>query len=272
MLVSQTVPKGWSLTGKNGAMDGKTFSLEITNISIGTDPTACNIVYPAGTLGITQLHCQLIWKENGWLVISFGDSGTWLNDNLLKNGQAVPINSGDMLSLANSGNNFILKYNLALEPQQQNSNQTVQIGNSSGESRSTSSTAEKDAWTKFKKNFFTHKGRLNREPYILRVTAISLIYIADLAAIFYLDTIPARKLTDFGVFLVIALLVALIVLAVSIFGLGIRRLHDLGKSGWWILLSFVPVANFILGLYLMFKKGMEGDNRFGPDPLAQGSN
>ncbi|MBO4779489.1 MAG: FHA domain-containing protein, partial [Selenomonadaceae bacterium] len=107
MIVSQTVPKGWTLTGKDGTMDGKIFSLEITNVSIGTDPTTCNIVYPAGTLGIEQLHCQLIWKNDGWLVVSFGDTGTWLNDNLLKNRQATPINPGDTLSLANSGNNFI---------------------------------------------------------------------------------------------------------------------------------------------------------------------
>ena len=143
--------------------------------------------------------------------------------------------------------------------------------NSSGESlrgRSNPPAPEKSTWTKLKGNFFTHKGRLNREPYILRVTAVTLIYIADLATLLYIDTIPMRELTDFGVFLAVGLSIALIILAVSIFCLAIRRLHDLDRSGWWVLLSFVPIINFILGLYLMFKKGVVGGNRFGADPLA----
>ncbi|MBO4779427.1 MAG: DUF805 domain-containing protein, partial [Selenomonadaceae bacterium] len=100
------------------------------------------------------------------------------------------------------------------------------------------------------------------------VTAVTLIYIADLATLLYIDTIPMRELTDFGVFLAVGLSIALIILAVSIFCLAIRRLHDLDRSGWWVLLSFVPIINFILGLYLMFKKGVVGGNRFGADPLA----
>lgn len=271
MTVPQTVPKGWSLMGKSGAMDGKVFSLEITNVSIGTDPTACNIVYSAGTLGIAQLHCKLIWQDDRWLVISFGDSGTWLNDNLLKNGQAVPINPGDTLSLANSGNNFILKHNLVLTPQDRSETNRSKNDNSSSESlkgRSNPPAPEESTWTKLKENFFTHKGRLNREPYILRVTVVTLIYIADFATLLYIDTIPMRELTDFGVFLAVILSIALIILAVSIFCLAIRRLHDLDRSGWWVLLSFVPIINFIFGLYLMFRKGVAGGNRFGADPLA----
>ena len=47
----------------------------------------------------------------------------------------------------------------------------------------------------------------------------------------------------------------------------IRRLHDIGRSGWWWLLVFIPFVNFIMGIYLMCKKGETGPNRFGPDPL-----
>lgn len=47
---------------------------------------------------------------------------------------------------------------------------------------------------------------------------------------------------------------------------GIRRLHDLDKSGWWILLFVVPLANLILGIMLLIRPGTQGDNRFGPPP------
>ena len=278
MNVPQKVPKGWSLTGKNGVMDRKIFSLEITNVSIGTDPTTCNIVYPAGTLGIAQLHCQLIWKNGGWLVVSFGNTGTWLNGNLLKNGQAVPINPGDMLSLANSGNNFVLKYNLVLTPQDQSeTNQSKGAGNSSSESWRGPSTPppppptnERNTWENIKETFFSFKGRLNREPYILRTLALFLVNSVNWAILSYIDTIPANQLNNLGIGIVIALLIFCVICIVASISLGTRRLHDTNHSGWWWLTSFVPFLNFYTVYLLYFKKGTEGYNRFGSDPLAQG--
>lgn len=51
----------------------------------------------------------------------------------------------------------------------------------------------------------------------------------------------------------------LIVFIVSI-ALGVRRMHDQDRSGWWIL---VPIAGAIM---VMFIGGTAGPNRFGPDP------
>ncbi len=49
---------------------------------------------------------------------------------------------------------------------------------------------------------------------------------------------------------------------------GARRLHDINRSGWWLLLVFVPVIGWIVLLVWDCTKGTTGDNRFGPDPLA----
>jgi uncharacterized membrane protein YhaH (DUF805 family) len=47
---------------------------------------------------------------------------------------------------------------------------------------------------------------------------------------------------------------------------GIRRLHDIGKSGWWVLIGFIPVIGpFILFLWSMYPSE-EGSNRYGPAP------
>lgn len=43
-----------------------------------------------------------------------------------------------------------------------------------------------------------------------------------------------------------------------------RRMHDVGHSGWLSLVAFVPVANFIFGLYALFAPGQEQDNDYGP--------
>jgi uncharacterized membrane protein YhaH (DUF805 family) len=48
----------------------------------------------------------------------------------------------------------------------------------------------------------------------------------------------------------------------------IRRLHDTGRSGWWILIFLIPVIGLV-GFYFMVKDGDPGDNRFGPDPKAE---
>lgn len=49
---------------------------------------------------------------------------------------------------------------------------------------------------------------------------------------------------------------------------GVRRLHDVDRSGWWVLLWFVPVIGWLVLLYWAVTRGTTGDNRFGPDPLA----
>jgi uncharacterized membrane protein YhaH (DUF805 family) len=50
--------------------------------------------------------------------------------------------------------------------------------------------------------------------------------------------------------------------------IGVRRLHDLDASGWWILLNFIPLIGAIALLVWFAIKGTDGPNRFGPDPLA----
>ena len=46
----------------------------------------------------------------------------------------------------------------------------------------------------------------------------------------------------------------------------VRRLHDLGRNGWFILLSFVPILNLVIGVYVAFFKGKDEDNKYGPSP------
>ena len=46
---------------------------------------------------------------------------------------------------------------------------------------------------------------------------------------------------------------------------GVKRLHDLDKSGWLILLMFVPIVNALFGLYMLFADGTVGPNQYGED-------
>lgn len=50
--------------------------------------------------------------------------------------------------------------------------------------------------------------------------------------------------------------------------IGVRRLHDIDKSGWWLLLGFIPLIGVVILFIWACKRGTPGVNRFGPDPLA----
>lgn len=58
---------------------------------------------------------------------------------------------------------------------------------------------------------------------------------------------------------IIGTIYSLAVLVPSI-AVGVRRMHDVGKSGWFLI---IPLYN----IYLMCLKGEEGTNQYGPNPL-----
>ena len=50
---------------------------------------------------------------------------------------------------------------------------------------------------------------------------------------------------------------------------GVRRLHDTNKSGFFILISFIPFIGGLVLLFFFITEGTKGKNRFGPDPLKR---
>jgi uncharacterized membrane protein YhaH (DUF805 family) len=64
-------------------------------------------------------------------------------------------------------------------------------------------------------------------------------------------------------------LFALGVLVPSI-AVAVRRFHDQDKSGWFVLLAFIPFIGGLILLVFMCLEGTRGPNRFGEDPKAGG--
>jgi uncharacterized membrane protein YhaH (DUF805 family) len=50
--------------------------------------------------------------------------------------------------------------------------------------------------------------------------------------------------------------------------IGVRRLHDTDRSGWWLFLSFIPLVGAIILIIWFCTKGTDGPNRFGQDRLV----
>ncbi|MEN9409047.1 MAG: hypothetical protein RL216_1021 [Pseudomonadota bacterium] len=48
---------------------------------------------------------------------------------------------------------------------------------------------------------------------------------------------------------------------------GARRLHDIDRTGWWLLLWFIPLIGWIALIVFFASRGTAGPNRFGNDPL-----
>jgi len=49
---------------------------------------------------------------------------------------------------------------------------------------------------------------------------------------------------------------------------GVRRLHDTGRSGWWILIALVPLVGSIILLVFVCQDSQPGQNQYGPSPKA----
>jgi uncharacterized membrane protein YhaH (DUF805 family) len=68
---------------------------------------------------------------------------------------------------------------------------------------------------------------------------------------------------------IIAIVIMLAVLIPSI-AVAVRRLHDIGKSGWWYLLVFIPLIGALVLIYWFVQPGQSEDNQWGANPLGAG--
>lgn len=118
-----------------------------------------------------------------------------------------------------------------------------------------------DNYLKVIQNYAGFSGRAGRKEYWMFVLFNVIIMLA-LAVVF--GAISAMLKMELSW---IASLYSLAVMCPSI-AVGVRRLHDQDKSGWWILTGLIPFVGGIIVLVLMCLEGSPGDNKFGPSPKA----
>ena len=71
-----------------------------------------------------------------------------------------------------------------------------------------------------------------------------------------------------GVFNIVGTLTAVCALAHLLPSLAVtvRRLHDTGRSGWWLLVALVPLIGALVLLFFMLSAGKPETNAYGPNP------
>lgn len=112
------------------------------------------------------------------------------------------------------------------------------------------------------KKYATFSGRARRKEYWMFVLGYVVLYF--IAAI--IDGMMSGGNPE-NVSMIFTLLVSLALFLPSLAVL-VRRLHDTDRSGWWVLVNFIPLIGQLVLLVFVCLEGTKGDNRFGEDPKA----
>ncbi len=110
------------------------------------------------------------------------------------------------------------------------------------------------------KKYAVFRGRSRRKEYWYFALFYAVITIALLVVDIAIGTFNSTA--GLGLFSGVFNLAMLIPsIAVSV-----RRLHDIDRTGWWVLISLVPIIGVIVLLVFAVQDGTPGDNRYGPNP------
>ena len=109
---------------------------------------------------------------------------------------------------------------------------------------------------------FSFQGRIGRLAWWLCMLGIAIVGGIAESRLKPPDLQAVETGSGLGMLLLINVVLFWCYLAVSV-----KRWHDRDKSGWWVLIGFIPVIGFIWILVENgFLGGTEGENRFGPRP------
>jgi uncharacterized membrane protein YhaH (DUF805 family) len=110
------------------------------------------------------------------------------------------------------------------------------------------------------KKYATFEGRARRKEYWYFI----LFYCIALVALAIVDVLAGTysEEAEMGLFSALFVLATLIpMIAVTV-----RRLHDTDRSGWWVLISFIPLIGSLVLLVFAVLDSTPGANRFGANP------
>jgi len=113
-------------------------------------------------------------------------------------------------------------------------------------------------------NWYSLNGRIGR----IQLLAFGVIWGLITTLLYIIGTLLGSALGPGAVSLILAI-ISIFTLPAAIYSYIIlprRRLHDIGKSGWWLLLLIVPLINIFLLLYMYFARGDDGVNAYGLPP------
>ena len=104
-------------------------------------------------------------------------------------------------------------------------------------------------------------GRARRKEYWM----FTLFHVLIILALSVVSGVTEGITTTVVTVVIVLYALATIIPTIAV---SVRRLHDTGRSGWWYLISLVPVIGGIVFLIFMILDSDPGDNEYGPNPKA----
>ena len=111
------------------------------------------------------------------------------------------------------------------------------------------------------KKYMVFTGRSRRTEY----WTFTLINLAISLILSVLGAILGSIISILGTLVGIISLVFSLALLLPWIAVGIRRLHDTGRSGWWLLIGLVPLVGLVL-IYFLVLDSQPGSNQYGSNP------
>lgn len=121
-----------------------------------------------------------------------------------------------------------------------------------------------DYYKLFWQRAFNFTGRSRRKEY-WAATLFNSIFIFIL---FFIFLAIGFIINDYSIFVIFYFIYVIFILIIAIpnFSLCIRRLHDVGKSGWFYLIGFIPIINLWPVALILFVDSEPHTNQWGEDP------
>lgn len=114
----------------------------------------------------------------------------------------------------------------------------------------------KEGFKLFWTRAFDYKGTSSRSEFWWGVLGNALIMIALLALLIISLTCFPAQINTFSVIMIVLFSLFCIVELLPSITLIIRRMHDIGRSGYFLFILFIPVIGFIWYIYLVTRRGV----------------
>ncbi len=129
-------------------------------------------------------------------------------------------------------------------------------------------------------NYLTRSSRSEYWIYTILISIINIVLLSVAILVFVImyqngtlndnmseEAVARAFISNSSLMIFIILLLISSVISFPWYAVAVRRLHDVGKSAWWLLISFIPIIGGIWFLVLTLLPGVKEDNQWGPNPL-----
>jgi len=113
------------------------------------------------------------------------------------------------------------------------------------------------------KKYAVFSGRARRKEYWY----FMLFYVIGAVILGFIDGLLGTFDVDSGMGIISSIYVlGMIIPSIAV---GVRRLHDTDRKGWWLLLYFVPFIGPIVLIIFFAQQSYLGENKYGPNPIDE---